>query len=278
VQPRADDHATAYSRCMSDIRPSNATASSSIGTDDLRVERTGAVLTVSVNRPAKKNAFTGGMYTALADALETLDADDTLRCLVVRAAGDCFCAGNDLNDFLTLDTLAPDTPVVRVLTALGRGEKPLLAAVNGAAIGIGTTLLLHCDLVFATPDARFGVPFVPLGLVPEAASSRLLVELIGYRRAMAMFLLGEQLDAEAAIAAGLVNRCVPHAVLDETVMAAAARIAALPAEAVRQTRRLCRAEPVSIAATIERENARFAERLACPETRAAIQAVLGARR
>ena len=131
-------------------------------------------------------------------ALDRLAADEALRCLVVRATGGSFSAGNDLNDFLALEALDADTPVVRVLKALGQGDKPMLAAVDGVAIGIGTTLLLHCDLVFATPTARFGAPFVPLGLVPEAASSRLLVELIGYRRAMAMFLLGEQLDVTAA--------------------------------------------------------------------------------
>jgi len=245
---------------------------------DLSVEQDGAVLIVTLDRPAKKNAFTNAMYERLAEALDRLAADEALRCLVVRATGGSFSAGNDLNDFLALEALDADTPVVRVLKALGQGDKPMLAAVDGVAIGIGTTLLLHCDLVFATPTARFGAPFVPLGLVPEAASSRLLVELIGYRRAMAMFLLGEQLDVTAAESLGLVNRCVEVAVLDETVMHAARRIAALPIEAVRQTRSLCRAAPVSIAATIERENACFADRLSSPEARAAIEAVLGARR
>jgi len=279
---------TAASAAAPDVAPdaapgaapdaARATAPDMECANGLIVEQDGAVLSVTLDRPAKKNAFTSAMYARLADALERLSSDDELRCLVVRATGGCFSAGNDLNDFLTLDSFDADTPVVRVLNALGRGDKPMLAAVDGAAIGIGTTLLLHCDLVFATPSAQFGAPFVPLGLVPEAGSSRLLVELIGYRRAMAMFLLGERLDAAAAESSGLINACVAPEMLDETVMTAARRIAALPVEAVRQTRRLCRAEPVSIAATIERENACFAERLDSPEARAAIEAVLGGRR
>ena len=244
---------------------------------DLRTSRDGAVMTVTLARPAKRNAFTGAMYDAFADALEALAAEPELRCLVVRAEGGTFSAGNDLNDFLAQQGFDESTPVVRVLRALAAGEKPVLAAVDGAAVGIGTTLLLHCDLVYATPAARFAVPFAPLGLVPEAASSRLLVELLGYRRAMAMFLLGETLDAPAAHAAGLVNELVAAEALDERVAEAARRVAALPEGAVRATRALCRAAPVSIDDTVSRENARFAERLAAPDTRAAIEAVLAAR-
>ena len=244
---------------------------------ELTVSRDGPVLTVSLERPAKRNAFTGAMYGALADALGELAGDAALRCLVVRAEGGTFSAGNDLNDFLAQGELSESSPVVRVLRALAAADKPILAAVDGAAVGIGTTLLLHCDLVYATPEARFAVPFVPLGLVPEAASSRLLVELLGHRRAMAMFLLGETLDAEAALRAGLVNELVPAEGLDARVGEAARRVAALPEGAVRATRALCRAAPASIDETVSRENARFAERLAAPDTRAAIEAALAAR-
>lgn len=246
-------------------------------TDELRVERDGPVAIVTIARPAKKNAFTGAMYAAFADALAQFEDDAGQRCLVVRAEGGAFSAGNDLNDFLALDGLDESVPVVRVLRALARGTKPLIAGVDGAAVGIGTTLLLHCDLVYATPAARFAVPFVPLGLVPEAGSSRLLVELVGHRRAMAMFLLGETLDAPTAEALGLVNALVEADALDERVMAAARRVAGLPPGAVRATRALCRAAPVGIDDTVSRENAQFAARLAAPDTRAAIEAVLAAR-
>ena len=244
---------------------------------DLLVERDGPVMTVTLARPAKRNAFTAAMYDAFADALEALAGDAALRCLVVRAEGGTFSAGNDLNDFLGQEGFDESTPVVRVLRALAAADKPILAAVDGAAVGIGTTLLLHCDLVYATPGARFAVPFAALGLVPEAASSRLLVELLGHRRAMAMFLLGETLDAEAARDAGLVNELVAPEALDARVAEAARAVAALPEGAVRATRALCRAAPASIDETVGRENARFAERLAAPETRAAIEAVLAAR-
>lgn len=241
---------------------------------ELVVEDAQAVRTVTIARPAKKNAFTGAMYAAFADALESYATDAALHCLVVRAHGDTFSAGNDLNDFLSLERLDADTPVVRVLSALASGDKPMLAAVDGAAVGIGTTLLLHCDLVYATDRALFAAPFAPLGLVPEAASSRLLVEQIGYRRAMAMFLLGETLDAHAALASGLVNAIVAADELDERVQAAAQRIAGLPDGAARATRQLCRAAPAPIADTIVRENVVFAERLGNEQTRAAIAAVL----
>ena len=262
---------------MPEAVPSPPSSPPSSATADLDVARDGPVSIVTLARPAKKNAFTGAMYDAFADALVALGEDGSLACLVVRAEGGTFSAGNDLNDFLARGELSESSPVVRVLRALAALDKPIVAAVDGAAVGIGTTLLLHCDLVYATPSARFAVPFAPLGLVPEAASSRLLVELVGYRRAMAMFLLGEAMDADAALDAGLVNELVAPDELDDRALDAARRIAALPAGAVRATRTLCRAAPASIDATISRENERFAERLGAPDTRAAIEAVLAAR-
>ena len=230
--------------------PPSSPPTTSLPSDGLHVARDGPVSIVSLARPAKKNAFTGAMYDAFADALVRLAEDDALACMVVRAEGGTFSAGNDLNDFLAQEELSESSPVVRVLRALAALDKPIVAAVDGAAVGIGTTLLLHCDLVYATPSARFAVPFAPLGLVPEAASSRLLVELVGHRRAMAMFLLGEALDADAALDAGLVNELVAPDALDARALDAARRIAALPAGAVRATRTLCRAAPASIDATI----------------------------
>ena len=249
----------------------NDTLSGSV--DGLRVQNAAGVCTVTLARPGSKNAFTSAMYERLADVLESLDSNGS-RCLLIEAEGDSFCAGNDLNDFLTLDEFDDNTPVVRVLRALSAMECPVVAAVDGAAVGIGTTLLLHCDLVYATPDARFAAPFVPLGLVPEAASSRLLPELVGHRRAMAMFLLGEFLDAESALAAGLVSHVVAQDTLSQAANAAATRVAALPAAAARATRRLCRMAPASVSATVERELPVFADCLQTAEARTAITAVL----
>jgi enoyl-CoA hydratase/carnithine racemase len=240
---------------------------------ELRVHYDSGVCTVTLARASNKNAFTSAMYERLAQVLESLDSEEC-RCLLIQAEGDSFCAGNDLNDFLTLDTFDDNTPVVRVLRALATLECPVVAAVDGAAVGIGTTLLLHCDLVYATPEARFAAPFVPLGLVPEAASSRLLPELVGHRRAMAMFLLGEFLTAESALAAGLVSHIVAQDALAQSASEAATRVAALPAAAARATRRLCRMAPASVSATVDRELPEFAECLQTAEARTAITAVL----
>lgn len=247
-----------------------------VETGDLHVEHSDGVCTVTLARPSKKNAFTFAMYAKLADTLESLDAE-VCRCLLIQSEGDCFSAGNDLSDFLTLDGFDDSTPVVRMLRALAVLECPVVAAVDGPAVGIGTTLLLHCDLVYATPTASFAAPFGPLGLVPEAASSRLLPELVGYRRAMAMFLLGEFLDVEAALAAGLVSHVVSPDTLEATAVHAAERIAKLPVEAVRSTRRLCRMAPDSIPAIVDREILEFATCLRSPEAQAAIKAVMDAR-
>lgn len=258
------------------LAPMSQQTSSGVGSEDLQVSIDDGICTVTLSRPAKKNAFTNAMYAGLADALESLEGH-ACRCLLLQADGDTFSAGNDLNDFLSLERFDTSTPVVRVLKLLAALDIPLVAAVDGPAVGIGTTLLLHCDLVFATPEARFAVPFVPLGLVPEAGSSRLLPELVGYRRAMAMFLLGEVLDAEGALAAGLVSHLSPRDRLASDALAAAQRIASLPEAAVRATRHLCRQEPASISDTIDREITRFAEQLQSQEARDAIQAVLSAR-
>ena len=245
---------------------------------DVRVSTAGAVLTVTLCRAARKNAFTEPMYQALADALDRLADDDALRCLVIAAEGNVFSAGNDLHDFLAQDDLHATSPVVRVLRALGSAEKPLVAVVDGAAIGIGTTLLLHCDVVIATPAAKFGAPFVSLGLVPEAGSSQLLPALIGHRRSMDMFLLGHRMDADEALACGLISRCVSADAIDDTLATVTSTLCALPQRALHRTKQLCRAAPAPIGEVIDREIAEFGARLRSPETREAIQAVLSGNR
>ncbi|MBV8579335.1 MAG: enoyl-CoA hydratase/isomerase family protein [Candidatus Eremiobacteraeota bacterium] len=226
---------------------------------------------VVLDRPDKKNALTGAMYGVLADAVHSAERDD-VGALLLTARGDTFTAGNDLRDFLDAPPQNDSAPVIRFLLALATTDVPLVAAVRGAAVGVGTTLLLHCDLVYAAPSARFMVPFVDLGLVPEAASSVLLPRRIGRARAGAALFLGEAIDAQRAYDEGIVTKLVEDGALDATAEAAARAIAAKPRQAVRQTKRLVSHDREAIVATIARESAAFRERLASDEARAAMTA------
>ena len=182
-------------------------------TDAILSNREGGILTLTFNRLDKKNAITRAMYTTLAEALEVATADDTVRVVVIQGDPTCFTAGNDLLDFLSnppdMTPGAEPAPVVRFLDILRDFPKPLIAAVAGPAVGIGTTLLLHCDLVYAADNAAFSLPFVNLGLCPEAGSSLLLPQLVGYQRAAEKLLFGEPFSAEDALDMGLVNRVLP---------------------------------------------------------------------
>jgi enoyl-CoA hydratase/carnithine racemase len=231
------------------------------------------VLRIEIARPEKKNALTQEMYAALADALAAGDGDATVRVALIHGARDCFTAGNDLGDFLNRPPHSESSPTHRFLRGIANFGKPLLAAVNGAAVGIGTTMLLHCDLVYAAPGARFQLPFVPLGLVPEAGSSFLLPYIAGYQRAAELLLLGQPFDADKAYAAGFVNSIVPEGELFERARAGALAIAALPPAAVRATKALMRSRfgPRVSDAMIE-EMKVFSERLSSPEAREAMTA------
>ncbi|HTJ25558.1 MAG TPA: enoyl-CoA hydratase-related protein [Candidatus Limnocylindria bacterium] len=235
------------------------------------VEESDGVRHVVLDRPEKKNAITAAMYATLADALETA-CDAGVGAVLLGARGAAFTAGNDLRDFLDHPPADDEAPVFRFLMALARNEVPLIAAVRGAAVGIGTTLLLHCDLVYAAPTARFTVPFVDLGLVPENASSVLLPRALGRARAGAALYLGDALDAAGAYAAGMVTAVVADDELDAVALAAARAIAAKPREAVRATKRLVDHDRAEIVAAIRREGAVFRERLASGEARAAMAA------
>jgi enoyl-CoA hydratase/carnithine racemase len=236
----------------------------------------GPVRTVRMNRPEKKNALTVPMYEAMTDAIEGADADPAVRCVVVAGVPGAFCAGNDLQDFLDAsdraEGLAP--PLMRFLHVLARAEKPLVAAVSGLAVGIGTTMLLHCDYVVAASDARLSTPFVQLGLVPEAASSLLAPRRMGHARAFALLAMGRPLDAGAAEAAGLVNAVVAPADVDAHAIEAARDIAALPAAALAATRALLRGSPDEAIERIEAEADLFKIRLASAEARAAFERFL----
>ena len=238
---------------------------------DLTIARDGGVLHLALSRPAKKNAITRAMYAGLAEALVEAAPDPSVRAVVLSGTGGVFTAGNDLGDFLIDPPSGPESPVFRFLEAASTFPKPLVAAVAGPAVGIGTTILLHCDLAYAAPDARFTMPFVDLGLVPEAASSLLLPRVAGPMRAAGWLLFGEAFSAADALAAGLVNEMVS----DPTARALerAHTLAAKPPEAVRLTKALLRRpDAAAVRETMAVEGERFTERLASPEAQEAFMA------
>ena len=232
------------------------------------------VAEVRLNRPEKKNAILGEMYAAMADGILAAEADAGVRALVIGGEGGSFTAGNDLSDFLNRPGSDETPPVRRFMVALSRAEKPVVAAVDGLAIGIGTTLLLHCDLVVASTRSRFQTPFVNLGLAPEFASSMLLPARLGPQRAAELLLLAEFMDAATARDFGLVNRVVEPAELDATAMDLARRLAAKPSEAMRQSKRLMREDPDRVLQRMEAENEVFSRLLGSPEAREAFTAFL----
>jgi enoyl-CoA hydratase/carnithine racemase len=246
--------------------------------DNVAITRTKGVLEIRLNRPEKKNALTRGMYDAMADAFTQVDADPTLRVALLTGTGDTFTSGNDIGDFQARATSSRESSASRFLPTISTMQKPLIAAVNGAAIGVGTTMLMHCDLIVAARSARFVMPFTSLGLVPEAASSLLFPRLLGHQRASALLLLGEPLDAETAHEWGFVNRVVDDAALMETAHDIAGRLASLPPQAVRLTKRLIRHGAGDVVERMEEELALFRERLASPEAAEAFKAFMEKRR
>ena len=235
---------------------------------------TAGVCELRFERPEKRNAITHHMYQALAAHLHAALADDTVRAVLLSGAGASFSAGNDLNDFVSGPEFTPAHPVMDVLRTLATFGKPLLAAVHGPTVGIGVTLLLHCDLVVAARGTQLIMPFVSLGLVPEAGSSLLLPRLAGQQRAAELLLLGAPLAAEAAHALGLVNRVVEEGQLMTEARALAQRLAQQPAEALRATKQLLRGDASEVLARIEAEAAAFSARLRSPEFLAQVRAVL----
>jgi enoyl-CoA hydratase/carnithine racemase len=244
-------------------------------TDHIIVTDDGPIRIVRLNRPAKKNALTDQMYETLAESLENAAVSKTIRCVVITGGPTAFSAGGDLQDFLHAaqhEGLRPQ--VMRFLHRLPHAGKPLVAAVQGVAIGIGTTMLLHCDYVVAAIDARFSTPFANLGLVPEAGSSLLMPRLMGTRRAFELLVMGRPLDADAAKAVGLVNEVVPAGEVEMEAMKAARQIAALPVEAVAAARRLIRGPTAEIVKRIDEEAEIFRMRLKSAEAKAAFEAFL----
>lgn len=234
-----------------------------LSTADLEIKRESAFLRILLNRPAKKNALTDEMQRMIADVLNAADADPAISAAIIEAAGDDFCAGNDLSMIadmasgkVSVDDLSSDL----FLGALSGFGKPLLAGVRGRAIGVGATMLLHCDVVIAAHDSRLIFNFVDLSLVPEAAATFLVPDRIGYARAYALLCSTEPMAGADAAAAGLITRSVESADLDQAVAAAAARLAAKPASALRATKRLMK-NHAAIADALARDRAMFIEQL-----------------
>jgi enoyl-CoA hydratase/carnithine racemase len=245
---------------------------------DILCSKADGILTLQFNRPERKNAITSAMYQSMADALADGEQDAAVRAILIIGQPEIFTAGNDLEDFLKNATpvegeATEDRPVFRFMRQLNAASKPVVAAVAGAAIGIGTTLLMHCDLVYAADNAKFSMPFTQLGLCPEFASSLLFQQIAGYPRAAEKLMLGEAFLAQEAYQMGLVSKVLP---LDELIPFAtrqAAKLVALPATSVRATKRLMkssRAEP--IIRTMAAENALFGAMLQEPEAKEAFTA------
>ena len=242
-------------------------------TDLVLIERHGAVQAIRMNRPDKKNALTRTMYAAMTVALRDGDADPAVRAHVFLGVPGAFSAGNDLADFLAVSAGGEvGAEVWEFLLALAGAQKPVVSAVDGVAVGIGTTLNLHCDLTFATPRTVFRTPFVDLGLVPEAGSSLLAPALMGRQQAFALLCLGEPLTAEQAHAAGLVYAVVGEDEVEARAIAAAAKIAEKPAEALRISRDLVRGPREPVLARIREEAKHFKARLKSAEAKAALEA------
>ena len=248
--------------------------------EHVRVENEGGVLAITLARPERRNAITVAMYAALAEAVEGAAQDPSVRLITLEGEGADFTAGNDLADFLAArpDATGEDLPVWRYLRALATNEVPIVACVQGNAVGIGTTMLMHCDLVVAERGCRFHLPFVDLGLVPEAASSLMLPEFAGRRRAARHLLLAEPFGADEALAMGLASHVAEKgqgSALRNQIVAA---LLAKPAEAMRQTQSLLRrGDRDDVLERMELENGHFAERLQSDEVKQAVSAFFAAR-
>jgi enoyl-CoA hydratase/carnithine racemase len=253
-------------------------------TEHVKISREGGVLELTFNRPEKKNAITGAMYEAMGGAIAKADSDPETKVIVISAVGDAFSAGNDLADFARTaagGSAAPDAGDVSgprgagaLLQAMANLEKPIIAAVQGRAVGVGGTMLLHCDLVFIAESAKVTMPFIDLGLVPENASSKLLPERIGHMRAFAVFALGEGIVGKEAVELGIAYKALPADQVRAAALEAAKALTQRSSSALMATKRLMR-DPAVLRDVIAREGKLFAEQLRSPEAKAAFAKFLG---
>jgi enoyl-CoA hydratase/carnithine racemase len=246
---------------------------------DILIDQSAGVMTITFNRVDKKNSLTGAMYAAMADALDQASADASVRAVVFQGHETIFSAGNDIGDFLNAPPATNESPVFRFLRGISTFPKPVIAGVCGPAVGIGTTLLFHCDLVYAGDNAAFSMPFVNLGLCPEAASSYLAPQLMGYSRAAEALLLGEPFMAEAALEMGLISRIVPPAEVAALVQRQAQKLAAKPLSSLIETKRLMKkGQAAVVAERMVEEGVSFGRMLREPAAREAFTAFMEKRR
>ena len=246
---------------------------------EIETSKAAGILRITLNRPEKKNSITAAMYQTLADTLADASANSAVRVVLLAGSAELFTAGNDLADFMNNPPSGEDAPVFQFLKAISTFEKPIVAAVAGPAIGIGTTMLLHCDLVYAADNARFALPFTSLGLVPEAGSSYLLPLIAGYQQAAELLLLGEPFGAARAKEAGFVTEVLPADQLLAAAEKAAMKLAALPGKSVRMTKALMKhAHGTMIASQISEESGRFRAMLGEPAAREAFSAFFAKRK
>jgi len=246
--------------------------------ENILTELSGGILRIEMHRPEKRNALTSAMYAAMADALDRAAREEAVRVVLIHGQPGVFTAGNDLTDFLN-GPGEPDRPVFHFLRGIAAAPKPLIAAVSGNAVGVGTTMLLHCDLVYAGASARFQLPFVNLGLCPEAASSLLLPRLVGHQRAAELLLFGEPFDAARAREIGLVNAIHPEAELMDAARERAHKLATQPAAALRATKMLLKkAQAAMVTQAMQDEGVIFQQQLASPEAKEAFSAFLEKRK
>jgi enoyl-CoA hydratase/carnithine racemase len=240
---------------------------------DVLISKENCILTITFNRPDKKNAITAAMYQTMADALKDAECDAGVRAILFTGKAEIFTAGNDLDDFLKNPPQSTKSPVYQFIQNLSHATKPVVAAVSGPAVGIGTTLLLHCDFVYAADNARFSMPFAKLGLCPEFASSLLLPQIVGYQRAAEKLMLGEAFSAQEACAMGFVNKILPPAEVLAFAQAQAAKLVELPTSSLRATKRLMKGKQIAaVEAKIKEESVLFSEMLLSKEAKEAFTA------
>jgi enoyl-CoA hydratase/carnithine racemase len=250
-----------------------------MNTELIKSERSDGILTLRIDRPEKKNSLNLAMYQALANGLTEADGDDTIRAILIRGTDDCFTSGNDLADFIAAPPTGPESPVMQFLTAVSEARKPLVAAVNGLAVGVGVTMLLHCDLVYAGSSATFQMPFVNLGLCPEAGSTLLLPRIMGHQHAAELLLLGEVFGADKACSLGIVTEVCPDDAVLATARSKALQLAAQPAAAVRLAKNLLKRDYAGpLRETIAEEGKQFMDCLKSPEAAEALQAFMQRRK
>jgi enoyl-CoA hydratase/carnithine racemase len=247
--------------------------------ETVRTAQADGVFHIEMARPEKKNALTADMYRIMADALASAEADPAVRVILISGAGGNFTAGNDLTDFVDKPPMDESAPVFRFINGFANLQKPFVAAVEGVAIGVGTTMLLHCDLVYAGSGARFALPFANLGLTPEAASSLLLPLCVGHARAAEMLMLGEVFSAQTALACGIVNAVLPDGQVLNHALERCRKLTAQPAASIRLTKQLMkRAQQASIREAMQVEGDVFKQRLVSPEAKEAFAAFFAKRK